>query len=338
MPEVLSQSQIDELLNKMQSSGVEQATPETVKVKEYDFTSPRKFTKDQLKSLNSIYESFSRVVSSYFSNVLRNTCEMEVLGIEEQNYFEFSNALPDACLAIMITYDVFGKADETQTLIMELPTAFGFLLVERLMGASGTPFLPDRDYTELEHTLLRNVCVNITRLLEESWGNSFEIKAELNHIETNGRMVQVYSQQDVTVITSIKVEEENYSGLINICLPAENLESIINSFSTQHAVGGKAKHKHKNKENPEQQVVFSYLKESELVLEAELDVFQITLSDVANLQPGDVIALNKRINTDINVNVEGVAWCTAKLGEHKNMKAIKVTEVLDKIEGGRSFG
>lgn len=46
--------------------------------------SPKKFTKDQLKSLNSLYENFARVASSYITSVLRDVCEIGVAQIEEQ--------------------------------------------------------------------------------------------------------------------------------------------------------------------------------------------------------------------------------------------------------------
>ena len=71
MAEALSQSQIDELLHQMRSGTVEKPQTESKqRIKEYDFSSPKKFTKDQLKSLNNLYENYSRMMSSYFTSVL----------------------------------------------------------------------------------------------------------------------------------------------------------------------------------------------------------------------------------------------------------------------------
>ena len=67
MAEVLSQSQIDALLNSMRSGGdadqAEEKQPEK-KYRKYDFTTPRKFTKDRIKMLNGIFENYTRVISS----------------------------------------------------------------------------------------------------------------------------------------------------------------------------------------------------------------------------------------------------------------------------------
>ena len=83
MPEQLSQSQIDALLSKM-SSGEAPVQEEKVKVREYDFKSPKKFTKEQFKALDSLHETLARMMASFFSGLLRTVCEIQVLQIEEQ--------------------------------------------------------------------------------------------------------------------------------------------------------------------------------------------------------------------------------------------------------------
>ena len=63
MAEQLSQSQIDALLKRMNSGEMDVQEP-TRKIREYDFRSPKKFTKEQLKALDSLHETFSRMVAS----------------------------------------------------------------------------------------------------------------------------------------------------------------------------------------------------------------------------------------------------------------------------------
>ena len=72
MPEQLSQAQIDALLKKMSSGEV--AVEEKQTIKEYDFKSPKKFTKEQLKAMDGLHETFSRLLSSYLSGILRIGC------------------------------------------------------------------------------------------------------------------------------------------------------------------------------------------------------------------------------------------------------------------------
>ena len=96
MSEVLSQSQIDALLNSMRTGGnpdqAEEKKPEK-KYRKYDFTTPRKFTKDRIKMLHGIFENYTRVISSRLNAQLRTNCEITVESIEEQKFYEFNNAL-----------------------------------------------------------------------------------------------------------------------------------------------------------------------------------------------------------------------------------------------------
>ena len=67
----------------------------TLQVKDYDFRAPKKFTKERIKILDSIFDNYARLLSSYLTGLLRLYCKVSLASIEEQRYFEFNNALPD---------------------------------------------------------------------------------------------------------------------------------------------------------------------------------------------------------------------------------------------------
>jgi flagellar motor switch protein FliM len=328
MAEALSQSQIDELLNRMKSGEATQiAAEQEEKVKEYDFSSPKKFTKDQLKSLNSLYENYARVMSSYFTSILRSTCDVSISQIEEQRYYEFNNALPDNALIGIISFFPDERPFDENTMMLELSTSFGYMLIDRLMGGSGDLFSPDRDYTEIELSLLKMVIQNTTRYLQDVWSSFFPIKTELRNVETNGRFIQAFSPQDVVVIITFDIDEEFYRGTANICMPTENLEDLISSFTTKY--NRSAKQQDEEKERLKRQQILTSIKESEINLEAHLDDCVMSLGDISQLQVNDVISLNKKISEDISVEVEGIPFFRARLGELNSQKALKIIRVDD---------
>ncbi len=328
MAEALSQSLIDELLNRMKSGETTQSVVEQEeKIKEYDFSSPKKFTKDQLKSLNSLYENYSRVMSSYFTSILRSTCDVSISQIEEQRYYEFNNALPDNALIGIISFFPDDKPFDENTMMLELSTSFGYMLIDRLMGGSGDLFSPDRDYTEIELSLLKMVIQNITRYLQDVWSSFFPIRTELRNVETNGRFIQAFSPQDVVVIITFDIDEEFYRGTANICMPTENLEDLISSFTMKY--NRSTKQQDEEKERFKRQQILSSIKESEINLEAHLDDCVMSLGDISQLQVNDVISLNKKISEDISVEVEGIPFFRARLGELNSQKALKIIRVDD---------
>lgn len=327
MSDVLSQGQIDELFHRVKTGDLNQMTnaEPAPKLKAYDFASPKKFTKDQLKSLNNLYENFSRVISSYFTSVLRSICEVDVIQIEEQRYYEFNNALLDTALVGMIDFRPTSAQYDETTLMMNISTSFGYLLVERLLGGTESSYLPNRDYTEIELALIRRVLLNITDYLKEAWCNYLEVDTELRSIETNGRLIQAYSPQDVVVIVTLEVKADDYAGNISICMQAETLEKLIRSFSARFS---RTSRQHDpDRERQKKELLLDYLKQSDLGIDVVLDQCQMTLGDVLQLQQGDVVALNKRIDSDISVLVEGLPWYQARLGELDMKKAVKIVDL-----------
>ena len=69
MADVLSQNEIDALLKQLSSGelDVEEMTDDSsVKIKDYDFARPAKFSKEHLRTLEIIFEHFGRLISSNF--------------------------------------------------------------------------------------------------------------------------------------------------------------------------------------------------------------------------------------------------------------------------------
>ena len=121
MADVLSQSQIDALLNSMQNSGADEVAEKPKKpekeYKKYDFFSPKKYTKDKLKMLSSIYDNYSRIFTSQINGLFRVASEVEVVGVEEQRFYEFGNALNDSDVLTVAEVELPDRSSNPPMLI-----------------------------------------------------------------------------------------------------------------------------------------------------------------------------------------------------------------------------
>ena len=325
MAEALSQSQIDELLQRMKSGAPVESEPEE-RIKTYNFASPKKFTKDQLKSLNNFLETFARIVSSYFTNVLHSICEVNVSQLEEQRYFEFNNAIPDSTLVGIIGFEPENSSFGETTLLLEFPTSFGYMLIDRLMGGSGEPTILQRDFTEIEIALLDHVMQKVSKTMKDAWQTYFPLETDFKGIQTNGRLIQAFSPQDIVLIVSFDIKEEFYEGTANLCMPADKFEEVIGNLSQKYSQG--TRQQDQDKEQKKQELLMDYLKRSDLNIEAYLDRCTMSFEEVTDLRVNDVLMLNKRIDDDIEVHIEGMPWYSARMGESNNKKAIKLVKSL----------
>ena len=93
MADVLSQSQIDALLKSMSADAPAQETktesvqplsPEEKNYIKYDFFSPRKFTKEKMKILRSVFENYARILTSQINGIFRVMTDITVLDVQER--------------------------------------------------------------------------------------------------------------------------------------------------------------------------------------------------------------------------------------------------------------
>ena len=156
MSEVLSQSQIDMLLNAARMGEVETSSeekkPEEKKYPKYDFYSPKKFTRERLKMINSIFESYVRVISSSLNTMLHMLCELEIDSVEEQRYFEFSNALSERDVLTLVT-NTMQTVPERDPILFHITTGIMISMFDRMLGGTGDidgEINSDYKYTDLE--------------------------------------------------------------------------------------------------------------------------------------------------------------------------------------------
>ena len=329
MADVLSQSQIDALLNSFSANGSEAfeeiEANDSNNVKNYDFRMPRKFTKEQLKSVEGIFETYARVVSSYLTGLLRLYCKVEVLQIEEQRYNEFNNALPDYVLLSTIDMGIEDEDVMETSVIMQISNPVTYCMIDRLMGGDGQFTEINRDFTEIEVGLMTNVINKLTASLKQAWDPYIEIHPKLTNVETNARVLQSIAPDDVVILVMLELEIRKIKNTLSICIPALNLESMMAKFSDRFSKNGKKFDI--NKDNERREEILNGIKNSKLKIDAILSETQVDLYDILTLQPGDIIPLNMSISDNVTVKIGEHVWFDGKLGEKNDHKAIKIDNI-----------
>lgn len=331
MAEVLSQQQIDELLGNLQSGNVDikeiEEQNSSKKIKEYDFLSPKKFTREQIKLLENIFESFSRMFSLTLSGMLRMNCQSEVVQVEEEEYREFSNALSDSVLVGVIGMNSKEHGFEDKQILMEMSRPISFSILDRMLGGSGLGYAIDRNYTEIEISLLEYLFQHITPLLKDAWGSYIDVDHTMDMIETNSQLIQFIQPDESVAIVVVEVTLNDLKGNINICLPSSSLEEILKIFDSKYVkVNKKADPK---EEKHRKDLILGTLKDTPLTVSAVLGKADVTLQDLVNLQVGDIIPLNSPVEGDsIVLNVEKLQWFAGTVGSKKKNYAVKIGKVL----------
>lgn len=323
MADVLTQAQIDEMLKSV-AMGAEPVVTQTeeVKVKEYDFRAPKKFTKEQIKVLESIFENYARLLSSYLTGMLRLYSRVTLVNIEEQRYNEFNNALPDYVVMGMVDLGIKNDEISETDVIIQVSNAITYTMIDRLLGGKGEYSDISRDFTEIEITIMADILKSFSMLLQEPWMTHIDLEPRLIGIETNSRVVQTIGHEDTVIIVALEVEINNQKSIISVCIPAINLDEIMGKFIPRYTRSGRKTDA--NREQERRDNIMTGISTTELDITAVLSTINLDLYEVLTLQINDVIPLDKKITENITVVVGDKQWCDGKLGTYNGKKAIMV--------------
>lgn len=154
MSDILSQNEIDALLKQLSEGDldVDQIQGEDEKqVKNYDFSRPTKFSKEHLRTLEIIFEHYSRLISTNLPVYLRKNVQVTVASSETVTFSEFSNALSNPSVLGIVNF-----APLNGNIIIEIATNLCYAMLDRMLGGSGQPLEKSRDFSDIELTIYRS--------------------------------------------------------------------------------------------------------------------------------------------------------------------------------------
>ena len=322
MGEVLSQDEIDNLLKALSTGELdadEMKNTDERQVKDYDFARPAKFSKEHLRTLEIIFEHFGRLLATNLPAYLRKSVSVDVVNSEVVIYSEFSNALSNPVLL-----GVVGMDPLMGNVIMEMASNLGFAIVDRLLGGVGNSLEKERDFSEIELSILERVFTICVNLRHEPWENVVEITPRLNRIETNSQFAQIISPSETIAIVTINLKIGDVEGLMNICLPYTTLEPVMDKLNTKYWFSTM-----KEKDSNSYEAAIENIIDNALIpMKAVLGTSKINVQDFVNLQLGDIIRLDRKVDDELEVYVGNIKKFKALPGYSDNKYAVRVTEIL----------
>ncbi len=326
MGEVLSQSEIDNLLAALSSGELDvdqmQDTPDK-QVKDYDFKRPAKFSKEHLRTLEIIFEHYGRLISTNLPVYLRKNIQVSVASSETVTFSEFTNALANPVILGIVDFRPLPG-----NIIIELSSNLGFAMIDRMLGGQGLPLEKSRDFSEIEMSILQKMMIVCMQLMREPWKTVIDIEPVMDRIETNAQFAQVIAPSEMIAIVSMSLKIGDAEGFLNICLPYFTVEDIMDKLNTKYWYSTMQE---SDKMDYEEQIE-SLIKRVDVPVKAVLGRNQVSVNDFLNLQVGDIIRLDTRVDSEMDIFVGNIRKFTALPGSSKDNYAIRLTTVIREEE------
>ncbi len=328
MTEVLSQDEIDQLLTAI-SSGDSYAddfkpVSDTRKIKIYDFKRPDKFSKEQLRTVSNMHETFARLTTTSLSAQLRSLVHVHVASVDQLTYEEFIRSIPTPTTLAVVNMDPLkGNA------VLEIDPAITFCMIDRLFGGRGiTATNKNRDLTDIEQSVMEGIIVRILANMREAWTQVIDLRPRLAQIETNPQFAQIVPPSEMVVLITLETKVGDEEGMMNFCIPYITIEPIISKLSSQFWFSSVRR----SSTTQYLGTLKEKLSSVDMEVVAEVGSINLPVRDVLALKVGDVVRLsNTKVGEPFTLSVGNKKKFYCQPGIVGKKMAVQVTGKIEDV-------
>jgi flagellar motor switch protein FliM len=307
--DMLSQYDIDRLLGGAGSAAVaapsslpgftkQTATPEDAEVAVYDFRRPHRVSKERLRTLEAMYERMVKSLEGWIIGRVRGQIEMRLQSVEQFSFGEFTLSLPTPCATYIFDVKNTGGAQG----VIDIGHEFAYFTVDRFFGGSGSATIPNRSLSPVERMTVRLVAERAVQLVEEIWQDHVPLELQITGFESSPEILQIANREDPVLVANVEVIAGQTSSLLLICLPFAVLEKFFQASGNKRigAAAGTEQEREEARQRTE-----AALRATPVTIAARLPRFQMSLRDLSQLAPGQVLTTGIPRDAELSVLVGG---------------------------------
>ena len=312
--EVLNQDEIEALIHGVDNGAVvTDPVGSPGEAQPYDFATQARIVRSRMPTLGMINERFVRLFRISLYNMLRRTPEISPLPVETQRFADYLNTLRIPTNLNLIAVKPLRGAG-----LLVLEPALVFAVVDNFFGGKGrnTP-TQERDFTATEYRIIQMMLKNVFADMQEAWSPVFDLSLELQKSESNPQFVNIASPTEVAVISRFQIELEGGGGGLHLVLPYSMIEPIRELLDADV----------QSDRDPDErwpQSLREDMEDAEVDFSLHLGRCRITVGELLNLKPGDVVSAD--FDGKATMLVEDIPMFRGSFGASRGQQALKLEQ------------
>jgi len=324
MPEILSQQEIDSLLAGISVGSADSSATEEKEKKPardivtFDFRLPHRLSKNQLRTLQAVHESFGETFGSYLISRLQSTITLNVTSVDQVFYSEYVLSIGNpSCLYL------FRIVESDALAVMELSPQLVLAIVSRLLGGSLEGSREPRLITQIEQSIIKGIVNRALLDLQKAWKTVGMLTFQTERYESEGDFAQIAPMSEIVLLVSFELTLGEQKYLMNICFPTFALEELLSKLNAQSlksmALGDRG--------DKWSKALLKDISTTTIPARGVLGWTSLTLEELLGLEPGDILRTNIPLTGETQVEIAGKTWLWGKAGVSNGKMAVKVHHV-----------
>jgi flagellar motor switch protein FliM len=260
-------------------------TPDAPVTSPFRFSSSSSLSPARQEIVSGWYRQFLRSAAGSLTDLLRLDVELEVETIQVQTYGQMIAERGDDIQSF-----IFRMQPQTELCLLDLPLALSLLLVERMMGGTGSLTEKARELTDVEQIIFQQFAETFLGDYARAWRPHTELKPEIVRQVSTLRQARPlgHHEDDLLLRVEIRVSLKEGKSSLWMLMPIATVEELLLRLGASEDRAKDAAPTF-SKDKP------TAMGSVPMAVSLRWQGFEITLREVADLAPGDVLMLdNKR--------------------------------------------
>jgi flagellar motor switch protein FliM len=296
MSKILSQEEIDALLRASRApSAREQKANTAAKFVRCNFRQAGQVSKDQVRSVSALHDTFALHVTNSLSAYLRVGMDVNLISVEQIAFSEFLARLPYD-LTYLASINIVSL-DATALIQMDLSLAFP--VIDLVLGGLGKEEPEERAITEIEEQILENVMRIICRELQSTWNTVFNADFRFARREVPQQVSGLMLASEKVLALGFEIRMPDATGLLNVAFPAVVSNALLRKLAVQWSQTKPASVSGNSDRLRER------LQGTHFPVELSLPETPVRMQELLAIEPGRIIVLKHRVTEPIRLAVSG---------------------------------
>ena len=284
----------------------------------HNFARGALLSKRHLESLEATYRKGARQLAESFSALARQRVDVELLGVAQRTYSEFSHGLSHPTSLLLVQC-----LPRRQSLVLEIHPGVGLPLIEKVLGGSAdTVSSTPRPLTRIEQSVLGLLAERVLAVLRETWHGSEAVTFDIAEFEHNPLLIQAIGPSEPALVLGFQLKVGRHGGRLHVCLPIRPFDDLI--LSSEAVTSGSPEHRNTA---AQRQRILERLESAELTLSVDLASLPLDIGDVLSLKPGDVVATEIPVESEVRVTLDDSTTFRAEPVTRGGRRAVKIVSL-----------
>ena len=288
-------------------------------IQNYNFWSPARFSKEQMRAVELVHEDLTERLTTSLPTFLRTNVRPHLVHMEQGRFHDFIKDFPPNTLFHLIT-----MAPLPGHMVLTMSLNVSYLILEQRLGGKIEGRFTERALTEIDQSLLRGLVEHMLGDMKGAWSKVVSLEPSLEDSTINQHWVQMMMGNERVLLLTIELNIQGVTGTMSIFIPFNTLKPITNVLNPHIWIAGR---KEQQQDPAARQLAIQTVMKAIVPIKVILGNADLSMEDLLSLNIGDVIELDRNIDSPMVVQVANKKQFYARVGKSGKHLGVQISGV-----------